>query len=96
MRKGARMMPGQDTATSRVMEPTKAGSPSHYYLDTFDAVWQYGDATSFENETASRQIGIQRSLAPLRCRVLLDQSPVEITPLCLREKPAGDGRPSRG
>ena len=66
VRKGARMIPRLEAATHRVTKPTKEGTPSHNHLDTFDSIWQYGVATYFENETASRQIGIHFPLAGSR------------------------------
>ena len=52
------MITRQEAATHRVMKPTKEESPPPYHLDILGAVWQYGLATYFENETESRQIGI--------------------------------------
>ena len=89
------MIPRLSSATNRVNEPTRVGPPPQNYLDVengFMQLWRCHGSRS--NEQLSRQIGIHFPLAKGSLGVLLDQFQVESTPLCLREKPAGDGRPS--
>jgi len=63
------MKPGQESAKSRDMEPTRVGSPPQNYLDTLTKFWQYGVAKSFEICERSRTI------RPLRSSLLLLAAP---------------------